>query len=194
MEETMIDGASEVYEDWYTKNKLWEGVKLWNEYSKCALMTKFTDIDVDDITNKVERFSNMANVCSINLKNNLMAKMFKEKVDSLQETIPVVTYLRNEALQERHWEEIFEILQMRPNLDDDFFTLNSLLELNVQQHKYKLEEIALKAKQELEIELNIERLTQEWKKAVFDTKQHKEQYYVMVHSETVNTLLEESLM
>jgi hypothetical protein len=38
--------------------------------------------------------------------------------------MPVVTYLRDEALQERHWQEIFAILGMQLDLNDQFFTLN----------------------------------------------------------------------
>ena len=94
-------------------------------------MTKFTDINVEDISAKVEKFSKMANVCSFNMRGNQMAFAFKHKVDALRSAIPVVTYLRDEALQERHWEEIFKILKMRLNLNDSFFTLNSLIDLKV---------------------------------------------------------------
>jgi hypothetical protein len=61
-------------------------------------MTKFSDIDVEEITKKVEKFSKIANTCSFTLKKNRMGKMFKESVDSLKATMPVVTYLRDEAL------------------------------------------------------------------------------------------------
>ena len=66
-------------------------------------------------------------------------------VDNLKSTIPVVTYLRDDSLEPRHWEEIFTILNMRIDLADPNFTLNSLLDLNVMQYKDKLEEISMKA-------------------------------------------------
>jgi Dynein heavy chain, N-terminal region 2 len=81
-----------------------------------------------------------------------MAQLFKQKVENMKATIPVVTYLRDKSLEPRHWEEIFAILEMRFDLNDALFTLNSLLELNVMQHKDKFEEIALKASQEKELE------------------------------------------
>lgn len=87
----------------------------------------------------------MAHVCAINMKGNQMANVFLEKVDSLLLTLPLVTYLRDDALEDRHWEEIFEALQFRLELDDESFTLSSLIDLNVLEHKDKLEQIAQKA-------------------------------------------------
>ena len=58
----------------------------------------------------------------------------------------MVSYLRDEALQDKHWEEITTIIKLtKQELSDTNFELKSLLELNVVQYKAKLEEIALKA-------------------------------------------------
>jgi dynein heavy chain len=137
-------------------------------------MTSFTEIDVDEITHKVDRFSKLASICVINLKGNKMAQSFKTRVDALHSTVPVVFYLRDQALKDRHWEEIYGILQMRPNLSDPQFTLSSLIDQKVHLHKEKIEEIAMKANQEIDLEAKIEKLQTEWKKAVLDTKQYKE--------------------
>lgn len=36
-----------------------------------------------------------------------MAAYFKRSVENLKATMPVVTYLRDQSLEPRHWEEIF---------------------------------------------------------------------------------------
>ena len=59
--------------------------------------------------------------------------------------MPVVTYLRDECLQDRHWAEIYETIGMELNLSDPDFTLQSLIELNVKKDKDKISEIVLKA-------------------------------------------------
>jgi hypothetical protein len=66
--------------------------------------------------------------------------------------MPVVTYLRDETLQERHWKSIYDILGMELDLNSDTFTLSSLIELNVKKDKDKYSEIALKANKEKELE------------------------------------------
>ena len=66
--------------------------------------------------------------------------------------MPVVTYLRDDSLQERHWNEIYEILGDQLNLQDDNFTLQTLIELNVKKDKDKISEISLKANKERELD------------------------------------------
>jgi hypothetical protein len=36
-----------------------------------------------------------------------MAAYFKRSVENYKATMPVVTYLRDQSLEPRHWEEIF---------------------------------------------------------------------------------------
>ena len=105
---------------------------MWGEISKMWLKTPFSEIDVDELSSKVENFFKMASVSVINMKGNKMALSFKERVDVLRSTIPVVTYLRDDALQDKHWEEITIIIKLtKLQLSESTFTLNSLLELNV---------------------------------------------------------------
>lgn len=91
-------------------------------------------------------------MCSINLKDNPVTQIFKDKVEELKSTMPVVTYLRDEALKDRHWVEIFDIIGIQLDLNNEDFTLKSLMDLNVKKDKDKLGEIALKANKEQELE------------------------------------------
>lgn len=104
------------------------------------------------------------------MKDNPVTLIFKDKVDILKSTMPVVTYLRDEALQDRHWDEIYEILGMVLDLNNDEFTLQSLIDLNVKKEKDKLGEIALKANKERELAATFEKIHAEWKKISFETK------------------------
>ena len=59
---------------------------------------------------------------------------------------------------------------MRLDLNDDDFTLRSLIELNVKKEKDKIGEIAQKAEKEKELEATYEKVASEWKKVEFETK------------------------
>lgn len=50
MEETVFESVNDVQEQWQIKYKLWNGLKIWTEVSKGWLMTRFIDIDVEEIT------------------------------------------------------------------------------------------------------------------------------------------------
>ena len=47
-----------------------------------------------------------------------MIEVFKEMVEDMKSTMPVVTYLRDPSLQQRHWDEIFEIVGHEMDLEN----------------------------------------------------------------------------
>ncbi len=63
MEETAFEQANDILEDWQTKSNLWNGLKQWNQIYSEWLQTKFVDIDVEDLIQKVEAYHKMACVC-----------------------------------------------------------------------------------------------------------------------------------
>lgn len=87
-----------VVNDWGLKNKLWNGLKEWIELSREWVLTKFNDIVVEDIQKQVDKYDKAACLCALNMKGNPLTGIFKEKVEELKSTMPVVTYLRDEAL------------------------------------------------------------------------------------------------
>ena len=78
--------------------------------SNSWLKTSFSEIDVDVLINKVDNCFKMASLSLINLKGNKAAQAFKDRVETLKSTLPVVSYLRNEALEDKHWVEITKII------------------------------------------------------------------------------------
>lgn len=148
LEETPFESVDSVFQDWSLKYKLWNGMSEWIRLQRDWINMKFKEINVEDIQKQVDKYDKAAAMCAINMKENPVTQIFKNKVEELKSTMPVVTYLRDEALKERHWEEIFEIIGMKLDLYNDEFTLKSLMELNVKKDKEKLGEIALKANKE----------------------------------------------
>lgn len=130
------------------------------------------------------------------LEGNEMTKVFKEKVDEMQSTMPVVTYLRDDALQERHWEEIMETLQRQIDIESEEFTLKSLIDMGVKKDKDKIGEIAQKAAKEAELNTQYNTVESEWKKAFFTISAYKDSkdYFIISSTEQVNELLEDSLL
>lgn len=92
-------------------------------------------------------------MCAYQLKENPVTEIFKEKVEELKSTMPVVTYFRDGALQPRHWEVIKnDIIGIDLNIEDEDFKLQNLIDLNVKKFKDKLGEISLKARKEQELD------------------------------------------
>jgi hypothetical protein len=75
-------------------------------------------------------------------------------VEVIKSTMPVVGNLKDESktMQHRHWAEVYETIGIELTLDDDSFTLQSLIDLDVKKEKDTIADIALKAQKEKELE------------------------------------------
>lgn len=98
------------------KFKLWNGMSEWIYLQRDWVSMKFREINVDEIQKQVDKYDKSSSMCAINMKENPVTQIFKDKVEELKSTMPVVTYLRDEALKDRHREEIFEIIGMQLDL------------------------------------------------------------------------------
>ena len=67
-----------------------------------------------------------------NLPANPIAHKLKTMVDTFKQAMPVVTSLRNENLKADHWKEIKDLIGQDFDIDDESFTLQSLIKLNAQ--------------------------------------------------------------
>jgi hypothetical protein len=74
---------------------------------------------------QVDKFDKQSSLCYIMMKENPMTQIFKDKVEVLKSTMPVVGNLRDESktMQHRHWLEVYETIGIELTLDDDLFTL-----------------------------------------------------------------------
>lgn len=70
---------------------------------------------------------------------NPVLEKLKVLVFEFKDTIPVVVALRNPALTEDHWNLIKNgIIGQNFDVEDETFTLKSLMDMNVQEHQLKI--------------------------------------------------------
>ena len=65
------------------------------------------------------------------LPENEIQVELEENVSTFSNAMPIVTSLRNVNLSEAHWEEIRNIVGPGLEINNEEFTLQSLLEMNV---------------------------------------------------------------
>jgi hypothetical protein len=69
------------------------------------------------------------------MHKNKTAVTFRALVDQMKDTLPVVTYLREEALKDSHKAEIKALLDRPIDLDQEDLTLQTLIDMNVKDKK-----------------------------------------------------------
>ena len=92
----------DTYFDFNLKQRLWKGVDDWNVKLKTWKETIFCEINRDQIQEQVDQFDKMSAQCQLNLEKNDMAAIFRSSVEEMLGTMPVVSYLRDPALEQEH--------------------------------------------------------------------------------------------
>lgn len=88
--------------------------------------------------------------------------------------MPIVIAFRNENLKDNHWVEIKDLIGQEFDVDEDEFSLNSILNLNATQFKEEIQIISTQASAEASLKTQLQNLDETWEKIDFVTKIYKE--------------------
>lgn len=109
------------------------------------LKTQFSKVDANDIKVKAEKFAKNCMRIEKNLDPNPIQQKLKVLVDTFKEAMPIVTALRNEKLAEVHWAQIKNLIKKEFDINQDDFTLKSLIDLDIIQFQEDITSISTKA-------------------------------------------------
>ena len=95
----------------------------------------------------------------------------KVKIEELKEHLPLVQALCNPGLQDRHWEQIGEVIGF-PLTSDQETTLAKIIDLNLDEFVPKFEIISEAASKEHNLEKLLQKMIQEWQKVSVSTNSY----------------------
>lgn len=133
---------------------------------------------------------------SINSKITQYLCLLTDKVEDLKEKLPVIGYLRNPSLRNRHWVKIESLLKHKFEQKSEEEPLNLKLfeELGAFKYPDQLAEIASAASSEAGLEIMLAKVDEAWKALDFIVNKHKEQkdVFVLGSLEEVQATLDDS--
>eukprot|EP00755_Sulcionema_specki_P014909 Sspe_Gene.57955::Locus_31794_Transcript_1_1_Confidence_1.000_Length_6699::g.57955::m.57955/K10408/DNAH; dynein heavy chain, axonemal len=111
---------------------------------------------------------------------------------------PLLSSLANEYVKPRHWYELMEVTKTTWRLDPDVFKLGNILEANIIQHAEVVDEIALKAEKEAQVEMLIRtKIEEEWADKCFAFEEWRGRGLLLLKGDVIMEIkesLEESQM
>jgi dynein heavy chain len=107
--------------------------------------------------------------------------------------MPIVTSLRNTNLTETHWEEIRTAVGPGLEINNEDFSLQTLLEMNVVQYQEDIVGVSARATGEWKLRTSLTELIDLWKTVNFTVKPHKDKQdsFVLSDMDTIFTFLDE---
>lgn len=127
------------------------------------------------------------------LPTNYIQMKLEESVQTFTGAMPIVNALRNQHLNPDHWDEIRQIVGQNLDVNNEEFTLQSLIDLDVVKHQEKLVNVSVQATGEYKLREQLNTLTDIWKSVNFGTKTYKEKdgVFQLIEIDVVYTALDE---
>ena len=126
---------------------------------------------------------------------NNVVQPFKEKVELMKNRLPVITYLKNDNLRMRHWQQIAHLLNHDLKKEKEV-TLTLLEEINAFKYKEELKDISFAASSEYSLEVMLNKIEKTWLSLEFIVLQHKDNkdVYILGSLEEIHTMYDDSFI
>ncbi|KAH8045613.1 dynein light chain binding protein [Aureococcus anophagefferens] len=189
--ETLCDYQGELGQDIDEYDTLDE----WSGLTAEWVVTPLSEIDAVELEKHVQAYNKTVFQASKGLPGNPVVPKLKASVETFTPVLPVVVNLRNDALQERHWAMIHDLVGFEIQ-GDAAFTLGDIINKGVTAHHAEITAIATNATQESVLEEMMAKVTKQWESTeliVMDYKDVKDLYILGDVSENI-AALDESLV
>lgn len=174
---------------------LWDTWENWQSQVDRWYTTALKNIDTEELNDYV--LKSMRNVTALErgLPENEIVPVLKEHVETMKDKLPVIQYLRNPAIRNRHWLQIEKILKHKFK-PDEVVNLKLLEKLNCFSYPTELMEIAGQASSEAALEAMLKKVEDNWKSLEFVVVPYKEakDVFIIGSTEEVQVILDESVI
>ncbi|XP_025195967.1 dynein heavy chain 2, axonemal [Melanaphis sacchari] len=132
----------------------------WNKYKSA----NFWEIKVSEIEVTVQNIYKMLSSSLKLLKDESwkMLEIRRDSLDAFKRVLPLINDLKNPAMRNRHWDEVREAMTKYFDETDPGFTLELIMQMQMQKYGNQISEISSKATMELNIENSIKSIAETW--------------------------------
>ncbi|MEQ2248781.1 Dynein heavy chain 2, axonemal, partial [Ilyodon furcidens] len=145
----------------------------WNNWRSIHL----TKLQTQSMESKTQDMFRKLHVLQRDLKNKdwEIVNFSRMKIEQFMQIIPVITDLRNPAMRDRHWRQIYEELERSFDHTSADFTLEKIISLKMDHYAGSICEISGAASKELSIEQGLEGIKKTWEEIFLDITPYKEE-------------------
>jgi hypothetical protein len=162
--------------------------------------TPFLSLDTNKIIrsiNKINRYFD-EKLSKNDFMKDKSRPLYKVVMLQVKETSLIIEFLkdlRRESLQQRHWDQIFNLIKAPHLKASTSFTIVNLREYHIQNYREEIGKIIEYANTELKYEKVFKSIKDEWEKNDLKIIPFKESMdsYILVQTETLTTSIEENL-
>ncbi|KAG1666392.1 hypothetical protein FOA52_006501 [Chlamydomonas sp. UWO 241] len=182
-------------EDVKLRHQLWAAQEGWGHDTSVWLASRLDETDAGGLEDAVQRYNKVVFKLEKGLVPNKVVPQLRAAVNAWREFVPIVAYLGNSDLRERHWTKVNAVLG-GPIERGESLTLQSLMHMQAGSHKDAIGTISTEATQEAALQTLLDGVLEKWRHMEFTCNAYKDlkDTYILGGVDEVMALLEDSLM
>ncbi|OWK54873.1 Dynein heavy chain 10, axonemal [Lonchura striata] len=129
--------------------------------------TLWINLNVKVLQDGTEGFLKAVRKLPRQVRGMAICKQLDKKLKAFLNSIPLLLDLKNEALRERHWEDLMEKTGTRFEMKTETFTLENMFAMELHKHTVVISDIVGTAIKELAIEKGLKEIIETWENMKF---------------------------
>jgi dynein heavy chain, axonemal len=174
-------------------NELYKVYQVFLDFDSTFRTTLWCDVDLVDAQNEINLFWSQFQALPIKLKENQMEGYFdlEQALQKYINILPILLLLNAKEIRNRHWLQVMQVIDTQFRLEANIFRLNDLIETTLDLHSKPIENICKSAKKELELEVTMRSIEEEWNEQILSFTSYKDYGEICLESVFTETLLEQ---
>ncbi|XP_064322361.1 dynein axonemal heavy chain 10 [Phalacrocorax carbo] len=152
--------------------QIYEIYELQRAAKKEWSQTLWINLNVQFLQEGIERFLKALRKLPKQVRSMPVAFHLETKMKAFQDSIPLLLDLKNEALRERHWQDLMERTGTSFKMTTETFTLENMFAMELHRHSDVISEIVGTAVKELSIEKGVKEIAETWEHLKFTVQMY----------------------
>ena len=174
--------------------QVWDLANEWNDMWEEWKLGRFTDLNIDAMEEASGKFNKKLQKLGKDIKSWKTWEAIKDKVDQFKKALPLISDLRNEALRDRHWQQLMDQIGKQFDPTGPDFTLAKVVDLGLPNFGELVGSLSNAASKELMVERAVTSLEATWGAMQMDIQKYKTDYLKLRSADDVFAALEDNIV
>ena len=174
--------------------QVWDLSNEWSDMYEDWKMGRFTDLNVESMEEASGKFNKKLQKLGKEIKSWKTWEQIKINVDQFKKALPLISDLRNDALRDRHWQQLMDQIGKQFDPAGPDFTLAKVVDLGLPEFGELVGSLSNAASKELMVERAVTSLEETWSKMDMDIQKYKTDYLKLRSADDVFAALEDNVV
>ncbi|XP_050455387.1 dynein axonemal heavy chain 10 [Cataglyphis hispanica] len=184
--------------DYENMEKLYDLYKQQRQEREIWAKTLWVNLNPQLLIDGMEHFIRELRRLPKSIRDMNVGHALDANMKSFKNSVPLFIELKNEAMRERHWQELMKRTGQYFDMDPNRFTLENMFAMELGKYQDIAQDIVTQAVKELAIERGVKELAEVWKSMEFNVVKHykgtEDRGFILGPLDELNLILEDNML